>query len=126
MYPNLNNFGHIRSRLLRVLCDQGGVLDTEARKNCPKRASHSFGGCNHLWGCLLMKGECPSLLDLCIWKICEMRSVMRIFDGGNLEHKILQRTGCMNYETTTWEVVKPDVYERLVSYQFNRLVSISL
>ncbi|KAK4256143.1 hypothetical protein QN277_009048 [Acacia crassicarpa] len=74
----------------------------------------------------LQKGECPSLLDLCIWKICEMRSVMRIFDGGNLEHKILQRTGCMNYETTTWEVVKPDVYERLVSYQFNRLVSISL
>ncbi|KAK4256141.1 hypothetical protein QN277_009048 [Acacia crassicarpa] len=99
MYPNLNNFGHIRSRLLRVLCDQDYPLQ---------------------------KGECPSLLDLCIWKICEMRSVMRIFDGGNLEHKILQRTGCMNYETTTWEVVKPDVYERLVSYQFNRLVSISL
>ncbi|KAK7350649.1 hypothetical protein VNO77_09496 [Canavalia gladiata] len=53
----------------------------------------------------------------------KMRSVMGIFDGGNLEHKIMQRTGCMNYETTAWELVKPDVFERRVSYQFNRHVS---
>ncbi|RDX79863.1 C2 and GRAM domain-containing protein, partial [Mucuna pruriens] len=53
----------------------------------------------------------------------KMRSVMEIFDGGNLEHKIMQRTGCMNYETTSWELVKPDVFERRVSYQFNRHVS---
>ncbi|XP_061343598.1 C2 and GRAM domain-containing protein At5g50170 [Gastrolobium bilobum] len=54
----------------------------------------------------------------------KMRSVMGIFDGGNLEHKTMQRTGCINYETTTWELVKPDVYERRVSYQFNRHVSV--
>ncbi|TKY73549.1 C2 and GRAM domain-containing protein [Spatholobus suberectus] len=52
-----------------------------------------------------------------------MRSVMGIFDGGNLEHKIMHGTGCMNYETTSWELVKPDVFERRVSYQFNRHVS---
>ncbi|XP_027337352.1 C2 and GRAM domain-containing protein At5g50170 [Abrus precatorius] len=53
----------------------------------------------------------------------KMRSVMGIFYGGNLEHKIMQRTGCLNYETTAWELVKPDVFERRVSYQFNRHVS---
>ncbi|ESW10014.1 hypothetical protein PHAVU_009G174400 [Phaseolus vulgaris] len=53
----------------------------------------------------------------------KMISVMGIFGGGNLEHKIMQRTGCMNYETTSWELVKPDVFERRVSYQFNRQVS---
>lgn len=55
--------------------------------------------------------------------LAQMRSVMGIFDGGNFEHKIMQRTGCMNYETTSWELVKPDVFERRVSYQFNRQVS---
>ncbi|KAJ1403301.1 VASt domain [Sesbania bispinosa] len=54
----------------------------------------------------------------------KVRSVMGIFDGGNLEHKIMKRIGCMNYETATWELVKPDVYERRVSYQFNRYRSI--
>uniref|UniRef100_K7KL01 C2 and GRAM domain-containing protein n=1 Tax=Glycine max TaxID=3847 RepID=K7KL01_SOYBN len=54
----------------------------------------------------------------------KMKSVMGIFDGGNLEHKIMQRTGCMNYETTSWEQVKPDFFERHVSYQFNRHVSV--
>ncbi|KAI9125322.1 hypothetical protein K1719_003938 [Acacia pycnantha] len=51
IYLNLKNFGHIRSRLLHVLRDQGGVSDIKAGKNCPKRASHSFGGCDQLWGC---------------------------------------------------------------------------
>ncbi|XP_027190336.1 C2 and GRAM domain-containing protein At5g50170 isoform X2 [Cicer arietinum] len=54
----------------------------------------------------------------------KMTSVMEIFYGGNLEHKIMKRTGCMNYDTTSWEPVKPDVLERHVSYQFNRHVSV--
>ncbi|KAK7411082.1 hypothetical protein VNO78_02461 [Psophocarpus tetragonolobus] len=53
----------------------------------------------------------------------KMKMVMKIFDGGNLENKIMHRTGCMNYETTSWEQVKPDFFERRVSYQFNRHVS---
>ncbi|XP_052732347.1 C2 and GRAM domain-containing protein At5g50170 isoform X4 [Vigna angularis] len=52
-----------------------------------------------------------------------MISVMGIFAGGTLEHKIMQRKGCMNYETTAWELIKPEVFERCVSYQFNRQVS---
>lgn len=56
--------------------------------------------------------------------LAQMISVMGIFDGGNLEHKIMKRTGCINYETTAWELVKPDVLERRVSYRFNRHVSV--
>ena len=50
--------------------------------------------------------------------------MMEIFDGGNIEHKIMKRTGCMHYDTTPWEPVKPDVHERHVTYQFNRHVSV--
>nr|KYP69631.1 Uncharacterized protein YHR080C family [Cajanus cajan] len=53
----------------------------------------------------------------------KVRSVMGIFEGENLEHKIMRRSGCVNYETTSWEKVKPDVFERHVSYRFNRQVS---
>ncbi|XVF49315.1 hypothetical protein PTKIN_Ptkin04bG0001500 [Pterospermum kingtungense] len=51
-------------------------------------------------------------------------SLMEIFDGGNLEHNIMEKSGCLNYATTTWEHVKPGVSERQVSYKFNRHVSI--
>lgn len=54
----------------------------------------------------------------------KVSSVMEIFDGGNIEHKIMKRTGCMDYDTTPWEPVKPDVLERHVTYQFNRHVSV--
>ncbi|XP_028791827.1 C2 and GRAM domain-containing protein At5g50170-like [Neltuma alba] len=54
----------------------------------------------------------------------KMRTVLELFDGGNLEHKIMQRTGCINYGTTSWESVKPDVFERRVSYKFSRQVSV--
>ncbi|OMO77406.1 C2 calcium-dependent membrane targeting [Corchorus capsularis] len=53
-----------------------------------------------------------------------MTSLMEIFDGGKLEHKIMEKSGCLNYATTMWEPVKPGVCERHVSYKFNRHVSI--
>lgn len=53
-----------------------------------------------------------------------VNALMEIFDGGNLEHRIMEKSGCLNYDTTTWEQVKPDVSERHVSYKFNRNVSI--
>uniref|UniRef100_A0A2N9IT31 C2 domain-containing protein n=1 Tax=Fagus sylvatica TaxID=28930 RepID=A0A2N9IT31_FAGSY len=52
-----------------------------------------------------------------------IKSLMEVFDGGKLEHKIMGKSGCLNYATTTWEPVKPDVYERRISYKFNRHVS---
>ncbi|XP_030941155.1 C2 and GRAM domain-containing protein At5g50170 isoform X1 [Quercus lobata] len=53
----------------------------------------------------------------------DIKSLMEMFDGGKLEHKIMGKSGCLNYTTTTWDPVKPDVYERHLSYKFNRHVS---
>lgn len=50
---------------------------------------------------------------------------MEIFEGGKLEHKIMGKSCCLNYVTTAWEPTKkPDVFERQLSYRFNRQVSI--
>ncbi|CAB4311102.1 unnamed protein product [Prunus armeniaca] len=53
------------------------------------------------------------------------KSLMEMFEGGTLEHKIMEKSGCLNYATTAWEPTKkPDVFERHLSYRFNRQVSI--
>ncbi|XP_021801704.1 C2 and GRAM domain-containing protein At5g50170 [Prunus avium] len=53
------------------------------------------------------------------------RSLMEMFEGGMLEHKIREKSGCLNYTTTAWEPTKkPDAFERHLSYRFNRQVSI--
>ncbi|PWA38192.1 C2 calcium/lipid-binding and GRAM domain containing protein [Artemisia annua] len=54
-----------------------------------------------------------------------VESMMKIFDGGNFEHKVMEKLCCLNYNTTTWEPVsgRPNVLERRLSYKFNRRVS---
>lgn len=53
-----------------------------------------------------------------------MNSLMEIFDGGNVEQKIMEKVGFLNYYTTPWVEVKPDKYERHVSYRFGHFVFI--
>ncbi|XP_043723254.1 C2 and GRAM domain-containing protein At5g50170 isoform X2 [Telopea speciosissima] len=53
-----------------------------------------------------------------------IKSLMRLFDGDTLEHSVMGKSGCLNYATTPWEAVKPEFYERDISYKFNRHVSI--
>ncbi|XP_019185031.1 PREDICTED: C2 and GRAM domain-containing protein At5g50170 [Ipomoea nil] len=52
------------------------------------------------------------------------KSLMEMFNGGDLEHKVMSKSGCLNYVTSSWELIEPDVYERRVSYKLNRLISI--
>ena len=54
----------------------------------------------------------------------QMKSLMAMFDGGDLEHKVMARSGCLNYATTTWEPASPDVFARRLCYKFNRHISI--
>lgn len=49
---------------------------------------------------------------------------MEMFDGGRLENRIMEKSGCLNYVTTSWEPIKPGVFERKLSYRFNCHVSI--
>ncbi|KAF9590232.1 hypothetical protein IFM89_032010 [Coptis chinensis] len=50
--------------------------------------------------------------------------LMKMFNGGDLDHIVMGKLGCLNYATTEWEEVRPDVFERHLSYKFNRHVSI--
>ncbi|XP_021733545.1 C2 and GRAM domain-containing protein At5g50170-like [Chenopodium quinoa] len=54
----------------------------------------------------------------------DIKSLMKMFGGGNLERKVMAKSGCLNYVTTEWQSVKPDVYERQLSYKFNHIVSV--
>ncbi|XP_010251063.1 PREDICTED: C2 and GRAM domain-containing protein At5g50170 isoform X2 [Nelumbo nucifera] len=50
--------------------------------------------------------------------------LMEVFGGGDLEHRVMEKSGCLNYATTPWEATKPNVYERHICYKFNHHVSI--
>lgn len=49
---------------------------------------------------------------------------MEFFEGGKLEHRVMEKSGCLNYTTTSWEFVKPDIVQRHISYQFDHSISI--
>lgn len=53
-----------------------------------------------------------------------INSLMEMFDGGKLEHQVMEKSGCLNYTATAWEPFKDDVLERRLSYRFNRHVSV--
>ncbi|EOA12464.1 hypothetical protein CARUB_v10025800mg [Capsella rubella] len=55
---------------------------------------------------------------------CDVELVMKIFGGGELERKIMEKSGCLNYASTTWESKNPGVYERRLSYKYNHYVSV--
>lgn len=54
----------------------------------------------------------------------QIKSLMKMFDGGDLEHEVMNKAGCLNYLTTAWENVAPDTQERRVCYKFSRRISI--
>ncbi|XP_030495656.2 C2 and GRAM domain-containing protein At5g50170 [Cannabis sativa] len=50
--------------------------------------------------------------------------LMEMFDGGKLELKVMEKSGCLYYSTTPWEPFKDDILERKLSYRFNRYISV--
>lgn len=44
---------------------------------------------------------------------------MSIFDGGPLEHQVMEKVGCVDYSVTEWEAVRDDVYQRQVHHKFD-------
>ncbi|XP_057804274.1 C2 and GRAM domain-containing protein At5g50170 isoform X2 [Salvia miltiorrhiza] len=51
------------------------------------------------------------------------KSLMEMFDGGEIEHKVMSKSGCLNYATTAWDQVAADVQERRVNYRLSRRIS---
>lgn len=48
---------------------------------------------------------------------------LEFFSGSELEHKAMEKAGCINYSQTPWESEKGDVYERQVCYKFAKSIS---
>ncbi|XP_073000671.1 C2 and GRAM domain-containing protein At1g03370-like isoform X1 [Typha latifolia] len=54
----------------------------------------------------------------------DANSFMELFSGGPLEHKIMQKAGCLDYSTTPWEPVNHNTVERQTTYKFDKSLSI--
>nr|QID77656.1 C2 and GRAM domain-containing protein [Triticum aestivum] len=53
----------------------------------------------------------------------QVESLMEMFSGGQLEHKVMQKTGCLDYSSTEWELVGRNIYKRQISYKFDKALS---
>ncbi|KAK2984251.1 hypothetical protein RJ640_010210 [Escallonia rubra] len=49
--------------------------------------------------------------------------VMELFGGGELDRRIMERAGCLNYSHSPWEPENDDVYQRQTYYKFDKRVS---
>lgn len=48
---------------------------------------------------------------------------MEAFSGGELETRVMEKSGCLDYSNTPWESEKSDVYERQIHYRFDKCIS---
>ncbi|KAK4373661.1 hypothetical protein RND71_009045 [Anisodus tanguticus] len=49
---------------------------------------------------------------------------MELFSGNELDRKVMERVGCLNYSYSPWEESeKPDVYQRQLYYKFDKCIS---
>ncbi|KAK4259178.1 hypothetical protein QN277_005535 [Acacia crassicarpa] len=48
---------------------------------------------------------------------------MELFNGGELDRKVMENCGCLNYSYTPWVSEYKDVYERAIYYRFDDHVS---
>ncbi|XP_068637413.1 C2 and GRAM domain-containing protein At1g03370-like isoform X2 [Aristolochia californica] len=49
--------------------------------------------------------------------------LVELFSGGDLEHRVMEKVGCLDYSCTPWELVKPGVCQRQICYKFDKCVS---
>ncbi|XP_059663715.1 C2 and GRAM domain-containing protein At1g03370 [Cornus florida] len=48
---------------------------------------------------------------------------MELFSGCELERRVMERAGCLNYSFSPWELEKPEVYQRQIYYKFHKSIS---
>jgi len=52
-----------------------------------------------------------------------MNFMMELFSGGEIDKRVMEKTGCVNYSCSPWEQDKGDVYERQLCYKFDKHIS---
>lgn len=55
--------------------------------------------------------------------LLQVESLMEMFSGGPLEHKMMQKVGCIDYTVTEWELVGCNIQQRQTSYKFDKNLS---
>uniref|UniRef100_A0A0D9YNU8 C2 and GRAM domain-containing protein n=1 Tax=Oryza glumipatula TaxID=40148 RepID=A0A0D9YNU8_9ORYZ len=53
----------------------------------------------------------------------DINSLMDMFSGGPLEHKVMQKAGCVDYSPTEWELLNQNIYQRQISFKFDKILS---
>jgi hypothetical protein len=48
---------------------------------------------------------------------------MEMSSGGSLEHKATEKAGCLDYLATEWELLNRDIYQRRISFRFDKSLS---
>ncbi|EYU27641.1 hypothetical protein ABFS82_13G138500 [Erythranthe guttata] len=48
---------------------------------------------------------------------------MELFRGSEIDRRVMERAGCLNYSHSPWESEKPDVYQRQLYYKFDKHIS---
>ncbi|XP_073139548.1 C2 and GRAM domain-containing protein At1g03370-like isoform X1 [Henckelia pumila] len=48
---------------------------------------------------------------------------MELFRGSEIDRRVMERAGCLNYSHSPWESEKPDVYQRQLYYKFDKRIS---
>jgi hypothetical protein len=48
---------------------------------------------------------------------------MELFSGGELDCRVMEKSGCVSYSYTPWVSENNDVYERAVYYKFEKRIS---
>ncbi|KAJ8437610.1 hypothetical protein Cgig2_005361 [Carnegiea gigantea] len=55
--------------------------------------------------------------------VVPMNFLMELFSGGEIDKRVMEKTGCINYSCSPWEQDKGDVYERQLCYKFDKHIS---
>ncbi|KAK6149615.1 hypothetical protein DH2020_017140 [Rehmannia glutinosa] len=48
---------------------------------------------------------------------------MELFRGSEIDRRVMERAGCLNYSHSPWESEKPDVFQRQLYYKFDKRIS---
>ncbi|KAL8461719.1 hypothetical protein ACS0TY_032995 [Phlomoides rotata] len=48
---------------------------------------------------------------------------MELFRGSEIDRRVMERAGCLNYSHSPWESEKPDVHQRQLYYKFDKRIS---
>lgn len=72
--------------------------------------------------CKFLCGFLNNKYILCFFHI-QTDFFMELFSGNELDRRVMERAGCLNYSCSPWESEKPEVYQRQLYYKFEKCIS---